>query len=94
MADQGPVPKEGVRLAVQQLIADILKRKKVEKKPQDIVEGVSLTRDLGIDSLDILQLSATVEKKYKLRFPEEELRGMDDLGGIMKAIEKHWPASG
>ena len=79
------------RLAVQKLIADVLNKKKVQKKPEEIVEGLSLTRDLGIDSLDILQLSATVEKKYGLKFPEAELKEMDDLGGILRAIEKHQP---
>lgn len=80
---------DDIRSAVQGLIADILKRKRVEMKAEDIKEGVSLTRDLGIDSLDILQLSATVEKRYGLRFAEAEIRAMDDLGGILAAIARH-----
>lgn len=80
-----------VRKAVQGLILDVLNRKKVKIGLEDIKEGVSLTTQLGIDSLDILQISATVEKKYRIKFPEEELPKLDDLGAIIKAVQKHWP---
>lgn len=83
--------RDVVRKKVQQQIASVLKRKKAAIKPEDIREGVSLTLQLGIDSLDILQLAAGVEKEYKLRIPEEELRAMDDLGAILKVVEKYWP---
>jgi acyl carrier protein len=53
---------------------------------------VSLTVQLGIDSLDILQLMAIMEKRFKLRIPEGELREMDDLGGIIRVVKRHWPA--
>lgn len=80
---------EDIRRAVQELVLGILKRKKIEAKAEDVKEGVSLTRHLGIDSLDILQLSASVEKRYGLRFSEAEIRSMDDLGGILEVISKH-----
>lgn len=85
--------KQQVRRAVQELVATVLERKRTPKKPEEIVDGVSLTRELGIDSLDILQLTAVVEKRWKLKIPEAELRGMDDLGGILKAVERHWPSA-
>ena len=93
--DQPMTPEpagEDLKHAVQQLIADVLNRKKNPKKPEDIVEGLSLTRDLGIDSLDVLQIMATVEKRYKLKFSEAEIKGMDELGGILTTIRKHQSA--
>ena len=84
--------KSQVRRTIQELVAAVLERKRTPKKPDEIVEGVSLTKDLGIDSLDILQLSATVEKRWGLKIPEAELRGMDDLGGVLQAVERNWPA--
>ena len=74
---------------VQQLVADVLNHKKIQKKPEDIVEGLSLTRDLGIDSLDILQIAAIVEKKYQMKFSEEEIKRMDDIKGILETVRKH-----
>ena len=76
---------------MQELILEVLNRKKSSARLEDIKEGVSLTRDLGIDSLDVLQITATVEKRYKFRIPEEELKGMDDLKGILSAVSKYWP---
>ncbi|MBI5210323.1 MAG: acyl carrier protein [Elusimicrobia bacterium] len=83
--------EEGVRQEVRRLIADVLSRKKATIKPDDVKEGVSLTLQLGIDSLDILQILATVEKKYKMRIPEDDLKAVDDLKGILDAVRRHWP---
>lgn len=82
-----------VRADVQTMISDVLTRKRAPKPAEQIVEGLSLTRDLGIDSLDILQLTAQLEKRYKLRIPEADIKKLDDLGGIMTAIERNWPGS-
>ena len=87
-----PPTEAELRKIVVELVHDVLKRKKSPVGPDGIKDGVSLTRDLGIDSLDILQISATVEKKYRFRLPESELKSMDDLGGIVRAVLKHWPA--
>lgn len=78
-----------IKRAIQEMISEVLARKKVQRKPEEIVEGLSLTRDLGIDSLDVLQLVATVEKRYKVKFSEAEIKGMDEIGGIMATIKKH-----
>ncbi len=83
--------REELRKTVKELILGVLNKKKSPVTLKDIEEGVSLTRDLGVDSLDILQISATVEKKYGLRIPEEEFKKMDDLGAILEAVARHWP---
>jgi acyl carrier protein len=80
-----------IRSAVQELIADVLKRKKSKFKLEDVKAGVSLTRDLGIDSLDILQMTAVFEKKYQVRIPDEETKSLDELDGIVKTVTKYWP---
>lgn len=87
-------PAVSPRVFVQEQIAQILARKKKPIDAARVVEGVSLTRDLGIDSLDILQLSAVVEKKFGLRFPEQDLKKMDDLAGILAAIDRARAAKG
>ena len=83
--------KEEVRKTIHGLVMDVLKRKKVAVKPDMIVEGVSMIMELGLDSLDILQLVATVEKKIGVKIPDEELKKIDDMGSFIKAVEKNWP---
>lgn len=82
--------RNAMRAEVQTQVAAILKRKKVKIEPGDIAEGVSLTTKLGIDSLDILQLVATLEKNHGIKIPESELKSMDDLKGVLAAMEKNW----
>ncbi|HTD06631.1 phosphopantetheine-binding protein [Undibacterium sp.] len=45
----------------------------LEIKPQDINPAQSLVEDLGLDSLDVLEIALTVSKKYgvKLRSDNE-----------------------
>lgn len=83
--------REEVRKTIQGLVMDVLKRKKVPIKPDMVVEGVSMIMKLGLDSLDILQLVATVEKKLGVKVPDEELKKIDDMGSFVKAVEKNWP---
>ncbi len=85
--------EEAVRGEVRKLIMDVLARKKSAVGHERVVAGVSLTVQLGIDSLDILQIMAVAEKRFGIKIPEEELKSMDDLGGIVAAVRTHWPAS-
>jgi|GEM_PF-5096099 len=90
MAPEHPEPQEISRI-VREVIFDALQKKKSRFKLEDIKEGVSLTRDLGIDSLDILQMTAVCEKRFKLRIPDDENQNLDELGSIVKVLAKHWP---
>jgi acyl carrier protein len=83
--------KEEVRKTIHGLVVDVLKRKKVPVKPDMVVEGVSMIMKLGLDSLDILQIVATVEKKLGVKVPDEELKKIDDMGSFLTAVEKNWP---
>jgi len=92
MAMENPGIDDGeLRRMIQDLVVEVLRHKKITVTPEAVKEGVSLTRDLGLDSLDALQLSATVEKRYKLKFSDEDIRAMDDLGSIMRVVRKQVP---
>jgi acyl carrier protein len=90
MAPARPEPQELSRI-VREVIFDTLQKKKSRFKLEDIKEGVSLTKDLGIDSLDILQMTAVCEKRFNLRIPDAENQNLDELGGIVKVLAKCWP---
>jgi acyl carrier protein len=88
----GQIPdQQKIRSIVQGVIFDVLKRKKSKFTLADIKEGVSLTKDLGVDSLDILQMTAVWEKQYKFKVPDEEVKNLDELGSIVKVAAKYWP---
>lgn len=81
----------GARPLIQGLVAEVLARKKKPVEPARIVEGVSFTRDLGIDSLDVLQIAAVLEKKLGLRFEDAEVKTFDDLGAVLAAVGRKRP---
>ena len=74
-----------------EVICDALQKKKSRFQLEDVKEGVSLTRDLSIDSLDILQMTAVCEQRFGLKIPDVENANLDELGSIVKTIAKYLP---
>jgi acyl carrier protein len=44
-------------------------------------------KDLGIDSMMAIEIVAEVERAYKLKVPEEELKQIVDLNSVVKLVE-------
>ena len=63
---------------IRQLVADIL-----EVEPQTIDPEAKLVEDLGMDSMMALEIVASIEKKYKIKLPEQELRNVTTLNRII-----------
>ena len=48
-----------------------------------------IKKDLGADSLDILQLLLTVEEEYGITIPDEKLATFDTVGDVVEYLEKN-----
>lgn len=48
-----------------------------------------LNEDLGLDSLDGVDLVVAIEEKFNCRIPEEEVRAMRTLEDICANIKQH-----
>ena len=44
--------------------------------------------ELGIDSMIALEIVAEVEREYKVRVPEEELKSLTNFDSVVKLFEK------
>ena len=59
------------------------------------VDGNSITmdtnfeEDLGVDSLDIVELSMALEEEFDIEIPDEEVENIKEVGDIVKYIESH-----
>ena len=53
----------------------------------DITPESDIKKDLGADSLDILQLLMTIEDEYGITIPDEELATFEKVGDIVKYLE-------
>jgi len=65
------------------LIAEI-----VEIEPAKITPKASFVADLGMDSMMALEILASIEKKYKLRIPEENLAKITDFDKVVELVTK------
>lgn len=68
---------------LQELAAEIL-----GVEPEQVQMNVSFARDLAADSLDLVELIASVEDRYDVELPEEELNEMKNVGDLWKFLEE------
>ncbi len=64
---------------IKKLIADV-----IEMDPAQIDPNAHLVEDLGMDSMMALEILAAMEKRYKIRIPEEDL---PKITTVNRAIE-------
>lgn len=55
-------------------------------KEQNIKEETEL-KNLGVDSLDLVEIIMDVEEKYGITFTNEELNSFVTVGDVVKVIE-------
>jgi acyl carrier protein len=60
----------------------------IEVDPGVISENATFKDDLGIDSLDFVDIVVIVEKKFGFKIKAEEMSGVTTLGGFYDYIEK------
>lgn len=69
---------------VKTLIADI-----IEMDPNQIDPDAHLVEDLGMDSMMALEILAAIEKKYKIRIPEEDLPKITTVNRAVELAKKY-----
>lgn len=75
---------ESIKSSIRQIIHE------ATNIPTDtIAEDVSFQNDLEIDSLTLLEIAVSVDQKYGLKLPEEEMIKLDTLNAILEAVLAH-----
>ena len=67
---------------VQKILAEQL-----ELDADEITLDSSLVEDLGIDSLDFVDIVMSLEDEFDTEFPEEDMTDIKTVGDIVKYIE-------
>ena len=75
--------EKSLKYQIKQIVSSI-----TEIPLKDLKEDADFTKDLGIDSMMALEIVASIEKKFKIVIPEEEIPKVTSLNGIYKLIEK------
>jgi len=74
---------EALQGQIRNLIAEI-----VEIEPKEIALEANFAEDLGMDSMMALEILASIEKKFNLKIPEENLVKMVNLKEVLKIVNQ------
>lgn len=72
-----------IKKAVKKLVSEI-----TEIPDEELKEDAKFVEDLGIDSMMALEIVASIEKKYKVLIPEEEIPEISSLQSVYDLLEK------
>lgn len=81
---------------VPELSRDLIKERILEifegfdKVPQDkeIEETANIQKDLGLDSLDLVDIIMAIEEEFSIEIPEKDIPGLKTVGDTIAYIEK------
>lgn len=62
--------------------------KQLRRDPATITPDSEIKKDLGADSLDILQLLMRVEDEYGIVIPDQELAGFVKVSDVVAFLDK------
>ncbi len=59
----------------------------LNKPVEEITADCEIVKDLGADSLDIVEMIMTLEEQFNVSVPEEEAIGIKTVGDIVAIID-------
>lgn len=69
---------------VKEILADIL-----EIEPHELTDEGLFIDDYDADSLRAVEILATLEKKFRIKIPEQELKNMSNLKNVLEVLQRH-----
>lgn len=67
---------------------DEIRKNFAERIHKDNIDDNMSLKDLGLDSLDVVELCLDLEDRYHIQFETDELSGFKTVGDLFSAIEK------
>ena len=61
--------------------------KQLNKPIEEITEDKEVVKDLGADSLDVVEMLMNLEEEYNITVPEEDAVDIKTVGDIIKLID-------
>lgn len=75
----------------QEELREVLRGIVAEIAELDEVPDDKAFKDLGIDSMMAIEIVAEVERRYKLKIPEQELEQIRDLNSVLSLVSSKLP---
>lgn len=72
---------ENLKEELRSLIAEI-----IERDPSDVADETPL-RELGVDSMQAIEIITDIEKRYKIKIAESEYRNVSTLANVTAFLQ-------
>ena len=81
------MPKDAFprRESLKSIINDILQEKDDASTVDSLEDSMSLTNDLGLDSLDLAEMTVRLEDEYGIDVFEEDV--VDEIGEVLEKLD-------
>ncbi len=66
---------------------DEIKKALAERLKVETLDENAEIKNLGLDSLDVVEMCLSMEEKYQIEFATEELASFKTIGDLLKSIE-------
>ena len=73
-------------MAVVDLVKELIS-KQLGKPIEEITDDKEIVKDLGADSLDVVEMLMSLESEFDITIPEEDAVNVKSVGDIVKLIE-------
>jgi acyl carrier protein len=82
-------PKKGATRKddIDYIVRDIMMYKLGLERSQ-LVDSAHLQDDLGVDSLDILELYVEIEKQFQIKIPDEEAEKLTTVARVIQCVQQ------
>lgn len=67
---------------IKEILADQL-----DADPEELALDTNIARDLGADSLDVVELLMSIEDEFDVQIPDEEIENIRTIGELVDYIQ-------
>lgn len=61
----------------------------VDMDPKEITLETNIGKDLGLNSLELVNLAVDIEEEFDVEIPDKEVMGLETVADAIKIIEKY-----
>lgn len=79
--------QEAIKTEIRELITDIAEDMDIDEKT--ITDDALFIDDMGLDSMALLEVLATMEKKFGVSIPESEFPNITSITKCAETVEKY-----
>ena len=61
----------------------------VEIDPNTLTEDTNIRSELGLNSLELINIAVAIEDEFDVEIPDREVSNLETLGDAIRSIEKY-----